>query len=119
MHTTVVRAEHPDAPYNEVDYVCNHNGDYSGAVWVTVALEDVHNRAADVDGHPSGLHFERTETVMSLEEWEPRVVQAPATETVQIPFEVMKALVARWARDEMISELEQMDDEEILKRVFR
>lgn len=69
----------------------HHNGDYSGDVTFVVQHPRVMNSL------PGGVKVYNNSTV-----------------EVKIPFEVLRDLVADWARNERVSKLEQMDPRDVL-----
>lgn len=74
----------------------HHNGDFSGVVQFAAHLNS--NFTDDL----------RSSLLGKYEEFSPRTVE------VCVPFEHLKKLVAKWVRQEKISELEQTNPDEIL-----
>jgi hypothetical protein len=80
-----------ETAYDTEDFTVHHNGDYSGDVWITVEG----SRLEDLGEVEPGVHHH----------------------IVKIPFDVMKELVANWARANIISDYEQMSADEIFDRL--
>lgn len=95
MHTTSItytNDRYDPEPGKVEEFICHHNGDFSGDIKLSVEPHRVEE----------GMVFEGL----------------PEYLIVNVPFEVLKELVANYLRSQLISNYENMDANAILGRVL-